>query len=158
MMPTVWGRRPVNPCRATASASQRSSSFPHVSVPHSSTRAGRSGQRRAAAANAYVGAIFSRRAAAAIRRYLSGRMGAMNPERRSVDRRSRAPFRRSIAAISAEDWPPPLTAELGERVLHDFAHVYVDGYDVRVLAELRCDVNRFENLGDDLRRQRQIRR
>src|SRR5829696_4214989 len=155
MMPTV---PLVNPCSATASASQRLSSSRHVSVPRSSTRAGRSGQRRAAAANAYVGAMFSRRAAAAIRRYLSGRMGAMNPERRSVDRSSRAPFRRSVAAISAENWPPPLTAELGERVLHHLAHVCVDGGDVWVLAELRCDVNRFENLGNDLGRQRQVRR
>jgi hypothetical protein len=64
-------------------------------VPSSSTSAGRSGQRRAAAAKAYVGDMFSRRAAAAIRTYLSGRMGTTKPVRRSVDASSLESFKRS---------------------------------------------------------------
>jgi hypothetical protein len=47
-----------------------------VSVPSSSTRPGRSGQRCAVAANPDVMPMFSRCIAAAIRRYLSGGIGA----------------------------------------------------------------------------------
>src|SRR5690625_2311975 len=97
--------------------------------------AGRSPHRCAAMAIPVVVVPPSRAAAAAIRRYLSGRSGANSPARANVA--SIEPARnQSGATRSAQDREAAFIGELVQRVLHDRAHVGVDDVDVGVLAEL----------------------
>ena len=51
-----------------------------------------------------------------------------------------------------------LRGQLVESLLHHRPHVIVDLVDVRIFAELRGDVDRFQHLRDDLGGQRQIGR
>src|ERR1700722_16009248 len=59
---------------------------------------------------------------------------------------------------SAQDREPALLGQPVQRGLHHRTYVLVHLGDVRVLAELRGDVDRLEDLGDNLRWQRNIRR
>src|SRR5262245_47356040 len=112
---------------------------------------GRSGHRCAADAKPEVAAMFSRRMTAAIFTYLSGRIGAINPARRIVATRPNVSVTRSSADIgSAEDRESALPAQSVQRPLHYLAHMRVNRGDVWVLTELGDDVDRFENLRNDL--------
>src|ERR1700730_16509179 len=60
-------------------------------------------------------------------------------------------------SISAQDREPALLGQPVQRGLHHRTDVLVHLGDVGVLAESRGDVDRFEDLGDNLRWQRNIR-
>ncbi len=69
-------------------------------MPSSSTRPGRFGQRCAEAAKPEVMLMFSRAMAAAMRRYLSGRIAVMIPARRMVVTRPAVSVTRSSGPVS----------------------------------------------------------
>src|SRR4029079_17774194 len=144
-------------CSAVANASARWSISRQVSVPSSSTRLGRSGQRCAAAANPDVMPMFSRCIAAAIRRYLSGRMGASRRARPIVATMPMVSVSRSVMAmVSAKHREPALLGQFVEGPLHDVSNVGVDLVDVGIIAELDEDVDRQTHPYDDLGRQRNV--
>src|ERR1700733_348698 len=110
-------------------------------MPSSSTSAGRLGQRCADIPNPLVTASPSRRATAAMRRYLSGRSGAMIPARTIV------PSRPSGAiALLADDREATFFGQPAERLLHDLSDVGVDRIDVGLLTELDDHVDRLGTL------------
>src|SRR6202011_336356 len=170
MMPMTFGAAPAatsgwgwplrKSCRPAARASARWSISRQVSVPSSSTRPGRSGQRCAAAANPDVVPMFSRCIAAGIRRYLSGRMGASKRARPIVATMPSVSASRSVMAIAglAQHREPAFAGEFVEGTLHHVPDVSVDLVDVGVLAELGDDVERRQHLHDDLCRQRHVDR
>src|SRR5690242_1986288 len=59
---------------------------------------------------------------------------------------------------SAEDRKSALLGQSVQRGLHHRTDVLVDIVDVGVVTEARGDVDRLEDLGDHLRRQRKVRR
>src|ERR1700743_2836567 len=59
---------------------------------------------------------------------------------------------------SAQDREPTLLGQPVQRGLHHRPDVLVHRGDVGILAELRGDVDRFEDLGDNLRWQRKVGR